>query len=163
MDFIPVNPLRTPGGDLVSLVRVLGVGKASPIALDAGKKLNNTKVSAQDISVSLAAKLGIGSIFSGSVSYNDHGYYLDAMAFSDQYQERSGPDATVYATRWGVGLRILLRVQALQANLSLNYAVIGAAVQLGYARASYEVQTYGMGAAALSIVLGGLADVGAWR
>jgi len=62
--------------------------------------LNNTKVSAQDISVSLAAKLGIGSIFSGSVSYNDHGYYLDAMAFSDQYQERSGPDATVYATWW---------------------------------------------------------------
>jgi len=37
MDFIPVNPLRTPGGDLVSLVRVLEVGKASPIALAPGK------------------------------------------------------------------------------------------------------------------------------
>jgi hypothetical protein len=46
-------------------------------------------------------------------------------------------------------------------SFNLNFAILGAAVDLGLARVSYEVQTIGLGPAALGAILGGLSQFGA--
>ena len=63
-------------------------------------------------------------------------------------------------TRWGVGLRIVIRVYDIKAGTSLNYMVVGAAVQMGLAQAQYEITGMGIGMAGLKIVLDNMSLTG---
>ena len=85
---------------------------------------------------------------------------MDAMAFADSSYQHS-PQNIVSQTRWGYGLRILCRAQKLDTSFNLSFGVLGAAVDLGLATVSYEVQTIGLGPMALAAVLGGLSQFGA--
>jgi hypothetical protein len=113
----------------------------------------------QQISVSLAASLGVGTIFAGSIKASESGFWLDAIAYADSATTPT-VDNIVNKTRWGYGLRILFRAQQLDARFNLTFATIGAGVQLGLASASYEVQTIGLGPQALVAILGGLSQFG---
>jgi hypothetical protein len=160
MNLLPVSPLLSPDGNLVSLVALRGALNAAPVALDAGAAIGNVAVSTEQISVSVGAKLGVGSIFASSIQANETGFWMDAMEFADSAIKQ---DATniVSQTRWGYGLRILCRAQQLDASFKLNFAVLGAAVDLGLATVSYEVQTIGLGPTALAAILDGLSQFGA--
>jgi hypothetical protein len=164
MDMLPINALRTPTGALAALVPLFGPERAMPVPLaDPSAPLSSFKVINDSISVSVAARLGIGSIFSGQVSASDMGFYFDAVAMTDQYVEKPLPDTTVLATRWGVGIRIVLRVTSTTANASLNFGLVGAAVELGQAHARYEVDGIGIGIDGLTLVLGELSSIGDFR
>jgi len=155
--WIPINTARTPSGALVGLVKLLGEDKAQPLPLGPNPVLTNFSVIASEIDLSLAAKLGIGAIFSGTLNYGDRAFYLDATAYTDVYSET--PGNPICGTRWGVGLRVLLHVSDIKGGLSLNFGLVGAAVQLGLARALYEID--GMGIPdGLSVVLGELHGFG---
>jgi hypothetical protein len=107
MNIIPINPLISPQGNLVSLEMLRGNLLAAPIPLDAGTAVGNVSVARQQISVSAAGKLGLGSIFGLSVTVNEAGFWMDAMGFADSpYQPN--PNNIVSQTRWGYGLRILV-------------------------------------------------------
>ena len=103
------------------------------------------------LDIAVAAKLNIGTIFSGSLNWNDLAFYLDAMAFTDRYAET--PANYVYGTRWGVGLRVLLHVWDVKAGLSLNMGLVGAAAQLGFAKALCEIKGTGIGSDGMAEVL----------
>jgi hypothetical protein len=162
MNLIPINPLRTADGDLVSLAALRGTLRAQPIELDAGAAIGNVTVLKQDVSISVAGKLGVGSIFASSVQANESGFWLDAVAYADSAVV-ANPQNIVSQTRWGYGLRILFRARQLSTTVKLNFAIIGAAVDLGLASASYEVQTIGLGPLALGAVLDGLSQFGTLR
>jgi hypothetical protein len=117
-------------------------------------------VSNQEISVSLAGSLNLGAIFTGAISNNEVGYWLDAMAYSDRYEETPAPNGLVLASRFGFGLRIMLRVRKINPKATLNYGLIGAAVDAGFAQASYEIDSFGLGQQALPLILGGIAQAG---
>jgi hypothetical protein len=161
MNFIPVSPLRTAAGDLVSLDAFRKNLRAAPIDLDAGATISNVVVSfgGQEISASLAATLGVGTVFTGSVKANEYAYWLDAFAFADSRTTPS-TDNLVIKTRWGYGLRIVFRARKLDASATLSYSILGAQVQFGVASADYEVQTIGLGPGALVAILGGLSQFG---
>src|SRR5215469_5531078 len=78
MAFIPVSPLETNDGDLVSLTTLRGKLRALPIQLDDPSDIQNTIVTggASDISVSLATSLGVGTIFTGTAKASEFGYWL---------------------------------------------------------------------------------------
>jgi len=155
--WLPVNPARTPSGALVSLTKLLGEDKAHPLPLGPNPVLSNFSVIASEIDLTVAAKLGIGNIFSGTLNYGDRAFYLDATAFTDVYTE--SPGTPICGTRWGVGLRVLLHVSDVKDGLTLNFGLVGAAVQLGLAKALYEID--GMGILdGLSVVLGELHGFG---
>jgi hypothetical protein len=97
--------------------------------------IEDTRVSNQEIDVTLAGNLNIGTIFTGSVSASDVGYWLDAMAYSDQYENAPGPNGLVLGNRFGYGLRVLFRVRQLSGKANLNYGLIGASVDAGFAQA----------------------------
>lgn len=156
--WLPINPSRTPSGAWVSLAKVVGEAQAKPVALPPNEPMTAFSVVATQIDLSLAAKLGIGSIFAGTLNYNDRAFYLDASAYTDRYAET--PGAFVFGTRWGVGLRVLLHVSEIKAGLSLNFGLVGAAVQLGLAKALYEIDGIGIGIDGMQVVLGEIHTVG---
>jgi hypothetical protein len=157
VQWIPVSPAAE-----VAFAADEDTGAKAADALDASA-VEDTRVSNQEISVSLASSLNIGGIFSGSVSANEVGYWLDAMAYSDRYEELTTPNGLVLANRFGFGLRIMFRVRKLNPKANLNYGLLGAAIDAGYARASYEINALGFGAhaaEALAIILEGVASSG---
>lgn len=164
MYFLPVKPLLTKEGALAVLVNDLGMEGATPVPLaDPARALSNFNVVSDALSISIAARLGVGSIFSGAVSAKDRGFYFDAMTYTDAYQEHTLPDRRIYATRWGVGIRVLLRVLDIAGNASLNFGLVGAAVELQQARAQYEITGIGIGIDGLVIVLEELPAIGDFK
>jgi hypothetical protein len=53
-----------------------------------------------------------------------------------------------------------MRVQTVNGQASLNYGLIGAALDIRNATASYEIDAFGLGAGALNTILGGIAQGG---
>jgi hypothetical protein len=154
LEFVPVRPLRTEDGALAALISSFGKEGAMPVELsDPRKALRNFEVINDAVSLSAAATLGLGAFFKGSGSAKDQGFYLDAMSFTDEYSERPMPDQSIIATRWGVGIRVLLRASEITADVSLNFGLVGAAVELGKARAHYEISGIGIGSDGLVAVL----------
>jgi len=154
--WLPINPARTKNGAWVSLAKVFGEDKAMPLPMDPAAPLSSFSIIATEVDVSVASKLSLGAIFSGTLNYGDRAFYMDATAFTEKYVDGPGP---VVGTRWGVGLRVLLHVSDIKAGLNLNFGIVGAAVQLGYAKALYEID--GMGILdGLSVVLGDLHGFG---
>lgn len=125
--------------------------------------IQDTRVSSQQIDVTLAGNLNIGSIFNGSVTAGEVGYWLDAMAYADQYEQTQQADGTILGSRFGYGLRIMFRVRQISPKASLNYGLIGASVDAGFVQASYEIDAFGFGpqtATALASILDGVAAQG---
>ena len=163
-DFVPISPLRTKSGALVSLIEHLGEKDSMPVALgDKATALSNFQVVSDAMSISAAATLGVGSIFRGALSGNERAFFFDAMAYADRYEEQRLPDQKVIGTRWGVGIRVLLRVALLEANATVNFGLVGAAVELGRARARYEIIGIGIGIDGLVAVLEELPSIGDFK
>jgi len=152
MQWIPIPSTRN--------LRTIGVHFHKQRTLDAAKVLD-TRVSDQQISVSLAASLGLSSIFSVSGGLNSIGFWLDAMAYTDQFEPEPAAGNLVLATRFGFGLRILFRLDVLNVKANINYSSIGAAVDAEVANATYEIDAIGLGPDALPTILGSLAQSGA--
>jgi len=157
--WLPINPARTSTGAWVSLAKLVGEDKAHPVPFDTPNgPLTSFSVVATQVDISVAAKLGLGPIFTGTLNWNDQAFYLDATAYTDRYSETTGN--FVYATRWGIGLRVLLHVWDVKAGLSLNFGMVGAAAQLGFAKALYEIDGIGIGLDGMQIVLREMQTIG---
>jgi hypothetical protein len=162
MNLTPISPVRTRKGAFAALVPYFGEDKAMPVLLketNAPKAYTNFQVVQDSIMVSAAAKLQIGSIFGGATSGKEQGFYFDAIAFTDEYEQGSLGDKVIFATRWGIGIRIAIRVSEMKTDFSFNLGAIAAAVQLGAARAQYEILGLGMGVDGLTIVLDNVAPI----
>jgi hypothetical protein len=154
--FVAVDPFLTDEGDLSCLVEELGIGKAQPVPRSERMALNMRWYEGQ-ISLELAAKVSSGGIFSGNLDISDRAYLMEALLSSDVYRKEATGQPIV-ATRYGIGLRIMLRVTGLKTDMSLEVGNIGAAVQLGLASATYQILQYGLNAfPSLSDALAGLA------
>jgi hypothetical protein len=161
MNIIPVNTLRTPSGALHSLIRVLGEENAKPIELSTGDNpYTNFNVMGRSISTSLAAKLGLGSIFDGTLNANEQAWWFDAATYTDKWRSDAAGTGAIQMTRWGVGLRVAMRVYNIKGGVSINYGIVGAAVQMGLAQAQYEITGIGIGKAGLMIVLDNMSLTG---
>jgi hypothetical protein len=160
MDMLPIDPMLTEEGAIAALSGVFGPSAAMPVPLEVAEDpFSSFQVVTGNLSVSTAAKLNIASIFGGSVNYNDKAYYFDAAAYTDKLKEGVLGDTVVFATRWGVGLRIALRVSDIKTELSGNFGAVAAAVELGAAKARYEIRGLGLGIDGLVIVLDSLSTL----
>jgi hypothetical protein len=156
MAFLPINPLRTKDGAIAALVPKFGLEKSHPTALtddDTDALFKNFNVIQDDISISAASTLKIGSIFGGSANFKSRAFYFDAIAYTDKYEEGNVDDKLIFATRWGIGLRIVLNITKIETDFDFNLGSISAAVELGKARAKYEISGIGLGIDGLNIVL----------
>lgn len=162
MSFIPINPLLTENGAVAALAPIYGEDKTKLVGLETTEHKNVFKdfqVVQDDFSVSLASNLKISSIFNTSVNYHSRAYYFDAIAFNDVYREQKVGNSVISATRYGIGLRLLLNITQIETKFAFNLSQITAAVQLNKARAHYEIRGYGLGIDGLNIVLDKISPV----
>jgi len=164
MEFLPISFQLTKNGEFAALLPRLGENSSRAVPLkDKNRAFSNFKVVSDALSIELAGKLGVGSIFTGAISSRDRGFFFDAMTFTDEYSEQSMGGTGVIATRWGVGIRVVLRVTERIVNASLNFGLVGAAVELQQASARYEIIGIGIGIEGLQIVLEELPALGDFR
>lgn len=160
VDWMPVSPLVTDSGALFSLAPIFGEKASKPIKLtEQDNPFSSFKVLQDDISIESASRLGLGSVFGGSVSSGNRAFLYDAIAFTDKVDYNTQPDNTVFATRWGIGLRIAIKVFNIKTDFELNLATISAAVEAGVARARYEITGPGLGIDGFNIVLKSIPQV----
>src|SRR3954452_1277970 len=132
LGFTPVNPLLTKAGALVTLVPVLGSEEAAmPTGRDQPHALSSIQYHRR-----CAVAVGGGHArrrndLQRGIQRQRAAFYFDAMAFSDQYEEHQSAGKPVAATRWGIGIRILLRVTPTSGDAEFTFGLVSAAVQLG--------------------------------
>lgn len=159
--FIPVDPTTTSSGALAALVPQLGEEAAKPVELESETpQFSHFEIVSDALSSSAATTLDVGSSFGASLTATDKLFFFDAMAFTERFEQQESPEKVISATRWGVGLRVLLRVSDITTNVSLNFALVGAAVALNQAHAQYRISGIGIGVDGLDIVMKHLPAVG---
>jgi hypothetical protein len=160
-DFFPVDPFLTLDGDLAVLALDLGQGNARPLPLsDAPALLARAKVG--QLTLNEAAKVTAGGIFSGALNFEDQAFYYDVMLKSDTLvDEKNASGVAVVGTRWGAGIRVMIRAFDISSKVQLNVYNIGAAVELGECKALYQFIQYGLEALpAMAKLLGEFGEVG---
>lgn len=156
----PVQPAILKSGALASLTQFLDEGQSKPVALEAGDQpFKSFRISSEQISLSVAAKLDVSAVFKGSFSYSDIGLVFDAIAYTDKYLTDGG-DKPVIMTRWGAGMRVAMKVTKVEGSLSANFGAVAAATELNRAQASYEILGLGLGLGALAEILDDLPPLG---
>jgi len=154
MIFKPINPMLTGKGAIASLVDFFPEETVVPINLDRGEDpFKSFSVKGSSISINAAAKLNISSIFSASTGFDSKAFVFDAIAYTDKYLEIPAPDKMIVATRWGAGIRMAVRAYNIKSDFNLAFSSVGAAVELGFANAEYEITGLGLGITALGIIL----------
>lgn len=83
MEWIPIGHRGSYLQPLKSTRRSAALVTTQPAA----HPLIDVRVSNQEISVNVAGNIGLGAIFSGSASSNEVGYWLEAMAYTDQFEQ----------------------------------------------------------------------------
>ena len=156
----PIQPTLTKEGALASLIRFLDENKARPIELEPGDKpFTSFRISSEQISISVAAKLDVSVVFKGSFNYRDIGLIFDAIAYTDKYLTNGG-DNPVIMTRWGAGMRVAMKVTEMKGNLAASFGSVAASAELNLARASDEILGLGLGLEALTEILDDLPPLG---
>jgi len=154
LTYLPVNPSRTKNGAIAALADLYPEDAVMPVPLEAGDPaFRSFRVLSDNMSVSLAGKLNIGSIFGGSAGVDEMALYYDATSYTEKQASGTLDGKIIFATRWGAGLRVAIRVSIAKADFQLTVPSVAAAVQLQRARARYEIQGLGIGVDGLAIVL----------
>jgi hypothetical protein len=125
----PAGPAGAPGGAMADTAAA-----PSPRLLRFG-------ISFINMEASLAAKLKLASIFSvsGAANVSTKALLLDALATTGYYAEQTIDGTVISGFRRGLGVRIALRVQSVDAELSLTFAAVAASAALKRADVNYEV------------------------
>jgi len=161
--FIPIKPDKTETGAILSLIPLLGEKNSHPIPLSPSSSLSNFIIKYQDLAIDVAASLNIAGIFASNIDVHERGFYYDAIVYTDVMRTGGTGGEEILATRWGVGIRIVIRISNIKGNFDYNLATIGAAVEADFARATYEIQGIGLGQSGFEIVLDGLSDIASFN
>ena len=157
----PVQQTQLKSGAIASLTRFFDESKSLPVSLETGESsFKSFRLSNQQISISMAAKLDVSAVFKGSFKFDDIGMVFDAVAFTDKHITDQRLGQPVIMTRWGAGMRIAMKVTNVQGDLGVNFGSVAAATELKRARASYEILGLGLGLDALAELLDDLPPFG---
>jgi hypothetical protein len=160
-EMLPVDGTLTPSGAIASLARLMPEPDAHPIPLAANEDpFANFEVALRQVSVSVAAKLNIASIFNTSGSGSRQGFYFDAIAFRDKMRLEATPSRNLIGTRYGVGLRVSLLARDAKVSLGGGFGVLAAAVECNAASVEYQIRGFGLGLDGFAIVLSNMSATG---
>lgn len=143
LNWFPINPLRKEDGSFYALALMENAEELKPVALDADDDpFAQFKVIQSTLNIQTALDLGIGI---GSVygSFKSFVLSYEAMLFTEKIV--TNPiGGKIYGTRWGAGLRVVLKVSDIQSKTSFNFGAIAAAAELGLAKVEYEINGIGI-------------------
>jgi len=100
------------------------------------------------VSADFSSSLKLSSIIDVSGKFNTINITRDISFYKD-VSDNPVPGSKVTETRWGVGLRLTLRISNVEFGTKINYASIGAASEMGHAFVEYEITGLGISDAEL--------------
>jgi hypothetical protein len=96
-----------------------------------------------EASMDFSSSLKLASIADASGKFNTTTITRDISLYMD-ISENPAAGSKVIETRYGVGIRLSIRISNKEFGTKISYAGIGAASQLGYANIEYEIAGLGM-------------------
>jgi len=143
-EFVPIDPTLDDQGAFLALSFMPHPARMKPVPLGQGESaFSGFRVMQNSLGASLAARLGVASIFSGSLEADSVAFLYEAMLYTEKFASRE-VGQEIIGTRWGAGLRLALRVSGLKTAASLGLGIVAANVQIGLARATYELIGIGL-------------------
>ncbi|WP_336702873.1 hypothetical protein [Chryseobacterium indologenes] len=157
LTWYPINPTLTDKGNFSAFAYEDNSRDLKPIPLDTGvDPFSQFRVLQNSFNIQVAADLGVGV---GSISGNYNAFVLsyEAMVFTEKIVE-TPIGGKIYGTRWGAGLRVLLKVSEIKSNVNFSFGAIAASTELGLARVEYEINGIGINKPDILSVLPGPGD-----
>ena len=154
LNWFPINPLTKENGSFYSLSLMDNSDELKPLPLNDGEDpFSQFKVMQSSLNIQTAADLGV-SIGSINGSFKSFCLSYEAMLFTEKIT--TNPiGGKIYGTRWGAGLRVILKVSDIQSKANFNFGAIAAAAELGLAKVEYEINGIGISAPSILKVLPG--------
>ena len=154
LNWFPINPLLKEDGSFYALSFEKEAENLKPIQLEENDNpFGQFRVIQNSLNIQTAADLGVG-IGSVSGSFNSFCLSYEAMLFTEKIS--TNPiGGKIYGTRWGAGLRVILKVSDIQSKASFNFGAIAAAAELGLAKVEYEINGIGISSPSILKVLPG--------
>ncbi|WP_422083494.1 hypothetical protein [Ulvibacterium sp.] len=154
LNWFPINPLLKDNGTFYALSFEENAEKLKPVALSKDDNpFAQFNVIQNTINIETAAELGVG-IGSISGSYKSFILSYEAMLYTEKIVT-TPVGGKIYGTRWGAGLRVVLKVSDIQSNASFNFGAIAASAELGLAKVEYEINGIGISSPNILKVLPG--------
>jgi hypothetical protein len=154
LNWYPINPLRTTEGSFYALSLMDNAKELKPLPLAEDENpFSQFKVMQRSLNIQTAADLGV-AIGAISGSFKSFCLSYEAMLFTEKIS--TAPiGGKIYGTRWGAGLRVVLKVSDIQSKANFNFGAIAAATELGLAKVEYEISGIGISSPRILKVLPG--------
>ena len=139
----PISPTLTDKGSFSAFAYEPEAKELKPIPLDEGTDpFSQFKVLQSSFNIQTAANLGVGV---GSISGNFSSFVLsyEAMVFTEKIVE-APIGGKIFGTRWGAGLRVMLKISEIKSKVNFNFGAIAASTELGLAKVEYEINGIGI-------------------
>lgn len=94
------------------------------------------------VSFQNSSELQVSAIADVSSDYNSKTIIFDAMIYWNIYD--SQPKGKILETRYGVGVRMKMKVTEMEFGTDINFASVGASAKLGLANVGYEIRGIGI-------------------
>lgn len=154
LNWFPINPLRKEDGSFYSFSLMENLTELKPIPLNSNDNpFAQFKVMQSSLNIQTAANLGV-AIGSVSGSFKSFCLSYEAMLFTEKIAT-TPIGGKIYGTRWGAGLRVVLKVSDIQSKANFNFGAIAAAAELGLAKVEYEISGIGISSPSILKVLPG--------
>jgi hypothetical protein len=142
MGFLPIDPRLDPTtGAFAALAGMPNAAQLKPAAYS-GEPLDTFWGKEDFQTMSVAAKLGVTPSVDIASAYNSWLFTYDAMAYAET--KANPPNGgLIFATRWGAGFRMTLRVWDFDAKAGVSLGIVAASAELGIVNASFEIAGFG--------------------
>lgn len=154
LNWYPINPLLKDDGSFYAFSFNENAEELKPVELARDDNpFAQFNVTQNTLNIQTAGELGIG-IGAASGSFKSFFLSYEAMMYTEKIT--STPIGNkIYGTRWGAGLRVVLKVSDIQSNAGFNFGAIAASAELGLAKVEYEINGIGINAPNLLKILPG--------
>jgi len=154
LNWYPINPLLKEDGSFYSLSFSENANELKPIDLSEDENpFAQFKVMQSSLNLQTASELGV-AIGSANGSFKSFCLSYEAMMFTEKITT-TPIGGKIYGTRWGAGLRVVLKVTDIQSKADFNFGAIAAAAELGLAKVEYEINGIGISKPSILKVLPG--------
>lgn len=146
LDWYPIAPdLMKATGAFASLQNFPRAAELKPVPLRAEKQpLNKWDEWYHGHSSRVTFKLGVGGVFNAGVDAEGHTISYQATWFEDEELDGGPHGGLLHGTRWGAGIRLLIRISTMEASAELDLSSLAAQSQLGRVQATFTVEVFGV-------------------
>jgi hypothetical protein len=141
--WVSIDPL-TEGGKFVALSRLPDSDdyKPHPEPNNWSTMSKRQYDSFKQVSVDFSGSLQVAAVFNSNVNFNTITIIRDVALYSDISSNEGGDK--IIETRYGIGVRLILKVSDIEFGTEINYGTVGAASEFRHANVEYEISGIGI-------------------